>query len=62
MGMEKNPGCGGINQAKTTHDWRDDRRDSMEDSKEWKDCPATGKKSGLPRDSAGWGGEIQATR
>ncbi|WP_242962739.1 ATP-dependent Clp protease ATP-binding subunit [Pseudoflavonifractor sp. An85] len=34
----------------------------MEDSKEWKDCPATGKKSGLPRDSAGWGGEIQATR
>lgn len=34
----------------------------MEDSKEWKDCPATGKKSGLPRDSAGWGGELQATR
>lgn len=34
----------------------------MEDSKEWKDCPPKGKKGGLPRESAGWGGEIQAAR
>lgn len=52
----------GIKARKLTHDWRDDRRDSMEDSKEWKDCPPKGKKGGLPRESAGWGGEIQAAR
>ena len=34
----------------------------MEDSKEWKDCPAMDKKGGLPREGAGWGGELQAAR
>ncbi|HIQ61836.1 MAG TPA: ATP-dependent Clp protease ATP-binding subunit [Candidatus Enterenecus faecium] len=52
----------GINWGKATHDWREDRRDSMEDRKEWKERSPVGKKGGLPRDSAGWGGEMQATR
>ena len=52
----------GINWGKETHDWREDRRDSMEDRKEWKERSPVGKKGGLPRDSAGWGGEMQATR
>ena len=34
----------------------------MEDRKEWKERSPVGKKGGLPRDSAGWGGEMQATR
>ena len=34
----------------------------MEDRKEWKERFPVGKKGGLPRDSAGWGGEMQATR
>ncbi|NJE74499.1 ATP-dependent Clp protease ATP-binding subunit [Pseudoflavonifractor sp. SW1122] len=52
----------GINWGKATHDWREDRRDSMEDRKKWKERSPVGKKGGLPRDSAGWGGEMQATR
>ena len=52
----------GINWGKATHDWREDRRDSIEDRKEWKERSPVGKKGGLPRDSAGWGGEMQATR
>ena len=34
----------------------------MEDRKKWKERSPVGKKGGLPRDSAGWGGEMQATR
>ena len=34
----------------------------MEDRKEWKERSPVGKKGGLPRESAGWGGEMQATR
>ena len=34
----------------------------MEDRKEWKERFPVGKKGGLPLDSAGWGGEMQATR
>ena len=34
----------------------------MEESRKRKDGSAVGKKGGLPRDSAGWGGELQATR
>ena len=34
----------------------------MEDRKDWKERSPVGKKGGLPRDSAGWGGEMQATR
>ena len=40
----------GINWGKATHDWREDRRDSMEDRKEWKERSPVGKKGGLPRD------------
>ena len=62
MGWREKSGDGGINWGKATHDWREDRRDSMEDRKEWKERSPVGKKGGLPRDSAGWGGEMQATR